>query len=437
MRVIVVGLGYVGCVSAGALAHLGHLVKGIDINKSKIDAINQGRATVVEPELDSFIRSGVDKGLISASDNLVHELASFKPDLIIICIGTPNKSDGSLDTSSIFSLAPILAHYINSVDNHVTISIRSTINPCTTRLLESSIVSSLNDDSNFGVVANPEFLREGVALKDFFNPPYTVVGCESLKSLKCMQLLYHDLDAPFIHTSIEIAESIKFINNSWHALKVAFGNEIGRIASVLDVNSVELMDLFCQDKHLNISSKYLTPGMTYGGSCLPKDLKALNSIAITHALETPLLASVALSNTVHLSFIKDKIEELTCHNKKIAIYGLAFKSNTDDLRYSPSVEIVEYFLGKGHDICIYDENVIVSNLLGANAQHLISRIPHIQGLLQENITSFINHSDLIVLINRCDYNTIAQLKSSALEKTILDFADNKDLYHMNGYLSGI
>jgi GDP-mannose 6-dehydrogenase len=432
MNVSVFGLGYVGCVSVGCLSSAGHNIIGVDINSDKLEAINNGKATVIERGLDELISNGVVKGSIKASNDLAYAVKNS--DIAIICVGTPNDKFGFLDMAHVESVVENIARELSG-KKFFTIAIRSTVMPGTNERLSTLVerISGKEKNVDFGIVSNPEFLREGSALKDFFSPPYTVLGSNCELSIHQMKSLYGFLNAPVEIVDIKIAELIKFVNNSFHALKVAFGNEIGRLSSSLELDDNKLIELFLKDTDLNISTKYFNPGFSYGGSCLPKDLKALNSISQSEVIDLPILSNVELSNTAHTNHIINKI--LSFNISDIGIYGLAFKSNTDDLRFSKSIDVCEFLMGKGMNIRVYDDAVNLSKLVGSNKEFLNAKLPHINNLLVDSMDNLIDHSRLLVLVHKPIHmdteKIISFLNNSGT--VVLDSSINNDLKKYSNY----
>ena len=395
MNISIFGLGYVGCVGLGCLADHGHSVIGVDVDKTKVDLINNGKATIVEMDIDELIEK--NKGKISATINFQDVV--LNSDAAIICVGTPNNDFGHLSMEHIYKVAEQIGEALKLAGKEFySVAIRSTVMPGTNEKVTSIIeeVSGLKRDINFGVVSNPEFLREGSAVNDFFNPPYTVVASGSDKAIEVMKKLYAKVNGEFLVSDIGSAELIKFVNNSFHALKVAFGNEVGRICKTLGVDSHILMNLFVKDTILNISPYYFKPGFAYGGSCLPKDLKALNTIVHDNYLTTPILSSVADSNNHHIDFAYQLIQKQ--NGNRIGFYGLTFKEGTDDLRFSGALQLVERFLGKGYKVSVFDKNINLSRLMGKNKEFLLNKLPHIDEILFENIDEFLNQIDSLVIV---------------------------------------
>jgi GDP-mannose 6-dehydrogenase len=398
MRVAVFGLGYVGSVSAAVLASEGHDVVGVDINEAKVAAINGGTSPVVEPGLDALLAHAVAAGHLRATrDGLAAVRAS---DLSLICVGTPSQRNGGLDLQHIKTVCGQIGEALRQVDDYHVVVVRSTVLPGTTHevvipRLEASSGKRYGHD--FGVVVHPEFLREGSALKDYRSPPLSLVGHNHAADARGAFALLQKIDAPAVSTSIRVAEMAKYASNSWHALKVCFANEIGTLCKRLGVDSHQVMDVFCRDTTLNISPSYLKPAGPFGGSCLPKDVRALQHRAKELDVDLPLLASILPSNTLHIERALDQILEVG--KKRVALLGFSFKAGTDDLRESPLVILAESLLGKGFDISIYDRNVSTARLIGANKQYIDQQIRHLSSLLCPSIDAAIGHADVIVVGN--------------------------------------
>jgi len=398
MNISIFGLGYVGCVGLGCLAEQGHYLIGVDVDKIKVDLINSGKATIVEKGIDELIQKNFNSNKIIATN--CSSDAVKNSEAAIICVGTPNNEYGHLDMTHIYAVAEEIGKALKNKDQFYTVAIRSTVMPGTNKKLGEILEqhSGKINGKDFAVVSNPEFLREGSAVTDFFNPPYTVLASESDKGLEVMKKVYGSIAGEIIITDIGSAELIKFVNNSFHGLKVVFANEVGRICKALGVDSRNLMELFVKDKILNISPYYFKPGFAYGGSCLPKDLRALNSIGHDKYVKLPVLSSIESSNQSHIEYTLNLI--MSKNKKKIGFYGISFKAGTDDLRFSPALELAERLLGKGYDIKIYDKNVHLSRLMGKNKEYIFSRLPHINKLLVENINEFLDSLEVLVIVNK-------------------------------------
>ncbi len=401
MRIAVFGLGYVGAVSMAALADRGHQVFGVDPNTDKVATVNDGRSPVVENGLGELIRSGVAGGRIGA----VADPAALPDDLdlSIICVGTPSRENGSLDLRQVEAVSEQIGSVVLSEHNRHTVVVRSTMVPGSTAgtvipALERS--SGLIAGRDFGVCTNPEFLREGSSIRDYFSPPFTVVGTDDDETASALRELYAGIDADFIVVPSPVAEMLKYASNSFHALKVTFANEIGAVCDEHGVDGRELMDLFARDTKLNISAAYLQPGFAYGGSCLPKDLRALVHHARSLDLEAPVLEAIDRSNRLHIERALRRIIRLG--RPRVGVLGLSFKAGTDDLRESPSVELTERLIGKGLEVSVYDHNVSLARLHGSNRAFISQEIPHIASLLKPNLWEVIDQSDVLVLANSAD-----------------------------------
>lgn len=399
MKIAIFGLGYVGCVSMGCLAKNGHEVIGVDINQTKINLINQGKPTIIENEMDVLIENGWKAGKLCATNDFKTALANA--DVSIICVGTPASLKKHLDLTHIYNVAVNIGRGLPTNRFHV-VAIRSTVLPGTNKRIGEIISkeSGRKRSDDFEVVSNPEFLREGTAILDYYNPPFTAIGTDSRKAFEIMKAVYKDISGDIKQVSIKASEIIKLINNSYHALKVTFANEIGKICKFEGIDSHEVMRLFCLDTKLNLSSYYFKPGFAYGGSCLPKDLKALSLIAHDHYLKVPVIDAIDRSNELHKELLVAMI--LDKGLKNIGLLGLSFKPGTDDLRNSPLVDVAEILLGKGYNLRIYDKNVHISNLTGTNKEYIDSKIPHLSDLITNDLDSVISQSDLLVISQKED-----------------------------------
>jgi GDP-mannose 6-dehydrogenase len=398
MKVSVFGLGYVGCVSAAAFADDGHDVVGVDVIRDKVDAVNSGHSPIVEPGLDELLQRGVAEGRLRATTST--EDAVRATDLSLICVGTPSRKNGSLDLTYLIRVCEEIGRVLRDKDGYHVVVVRSTVLPGTTH---THVIPTLETASGkkygegFGVSVNPEFLREGTAIKDFRQPPLTLVGHNHASDAAPTKALYQNIDAPLFAASIRVAEMIKYTSNAWHAVKVVFANEIGNLCKRIGVDSHEVMDIFCQDDKLNLSPYYLKPGFAFGGSCLPKDVRALQYRAKEVDLEMPLLTSVLGSNRLQVQHAIERIVDTG--KKNIGLLGFSFKAGTDDLRESPMVILAEALLGKGYRLCIYDRNVSLARLVGANKQYINEQIPHLSRHLCESIDQVIETSEVIVVGN--------------------------------------
>ncbi len=357
----VIGLGYVGAVSAACFSKLGHRVVGVDLDTRKTDAINAGKGPLLEHDLDDYISEGVQEGRINAVNSSLG--AVMATDMTLVCVGTPSEADGSVNLKALLGAARDIGMAIKAKKQWHLVVIRSTIPAGTTRkmvLPELERASGKKAGRDFGLCFHPEFLREGVAIADFFAPPKTVVGAYDKRSGEALCALYNSIEAPLIVTTMEAAEMVKYVDNTWHAVKVAFGNEVGRVAQVLGIDSHEVMNIFCQDKKLNISSYYLKPGFAFGGSCLPKDLRGMTGLARKNGIELPMIGSVLASNDWHLDHSFNLVKATGA--KVIGMLGVTFKSGTDDLRESPQLELLGRLVAAGHTVKVYDPNVTAAGI---------------------------------------------------------------------------
>lgn len=398
MKISVFGLGYVGCVSLGCLAQNGHSVIGVDVSEVKVKQVNSGIATIVENDIDKIIEEQCAAGRISATTNFKE--AILNTELSIIAVGTPSTSKGHLNLDYIFKVADNFGEVLSSKEDFHVIAIRSTVLPGTCEKFAAIIEEKSGKKNNidFAVVDNPEFLREGTAVKDYYNPPLTLIGSHSPKASGIISSLYEQLPGEIIITDVKVAELMKYVNNTYHALKISFANEIGNICSAMEIDSYKVMDIFCKDRQLNISPYYFKPGFAYGGSCLPKDLKGLQTLVHDLHIKTPVIDSIDKTNDVQIQRAVSMLSKY--FGKKIALLGLSFKAGTDDLRNSPSVELAETLLGKGFDVCIYDKNIQLARLTGKNKEFIEGRIPHLSKLLVDDLDNILATSDVIVLCNK-------------------------------------
>jgi len=399
LKISVFGLGYVGTVSAGCLANDGHEVVGVDPVLTKVDMINAGRSPIVEAGLGAIVASAVNERLLRATND--QNQAIRDTDLSFVCVGTPSQLNGNLDSTSVKRVCELIGDALKEKRTRHTIVIRSTILPGTMRTVVIPVLEQHSEKRagvDFGVCNNPEFLREGSAVADFKSPPKTVIGELEQESGNILASLYQTLDAPLIRTDLETAETIKYVDNCWHALKIGFANEIGNLCDAFGVDPDAVMNIFCQDKKLNISSAYLKPGFAFGGSCLPKDLRALSYQAKMHDLQLPILNSVLPSNEMQIARGIRLVME--SDNSRIGILGFSFKAGTDDLRESPVIEVIERLIGKGYDLRIYDRNVNLAALVGANRDFILNRIPHISRLMVPTMDEVLAHAQTVVIGNR-------------------------------------
>lgn len=439
MNISIFGLGYVGCVSAGCLSKNGFNVIGVDVVEHKVNLLNQGKPTIIEKDIDTIIKESFDNGKLKATTNT--EDAILNSDISIICVGTPIGDNGNLDLIYIYKVCEQIGKALKEKKSFHVVAIRSTVPPETSKKAAKIIEENSNKKQNidFAMVSNPEFLREGTAVSDYYNPPYTILGSESKKALDIMESIYTNINAPVIKTDIKVAEIIKYVNNTYHALKIAFANEIGNICKGLDIDSHDVMDIFCKDTQLNISPYYFKPGFAYGGSCLPKDLNALANMSKNMNIETPVINNIKRSNEIQKDTALEQI--IKFGKKKIGVLGLSFKAGTDDLRESPTVDLIERLIGKGYEVKIYDKNVQLSRLIGSNKSYIESKLPHLSSLLAD-INTVIDESEIIVVANKeNDYKTIFECETKEncklKEKIAYDLVRITKEMNFEGEYSGI
>lgn len=434
MNISIFGLGYVGCVSLGCLAKNGHKVIGVDVSQSKVDQINSGIATIVEKDIDDIIKEQRNLGTIEATTD--SKEAVMKSELSIICVGTPSTEKGHLNLEYIFGVAQNIGLTLKGKNQYHVIAIRSTIMPGTcekiSRIIEE--VSGKKHGIDFDVVDNPEFLREGSAVNDYFNPPLTLIGGESEKAIELVSSLYVNLPGKIVAVNTRLAEIMKYVNNTFHALKISFANEIGNICSELDIDSQQVMEILCMDKQLNISPYYMKPGFAYGGSCLPKDLGGLQTLAHDLYLSVPIIESINKTNDIQIQRAIKKMSKY--FGKKIILLGLSFKAGTDDLRNSPYVDLVESLLGKGFDLMLYDDNIKLAKLTGKNKEYIDKKIPHLTELLSDKtLKETIDSGDVIIVCNR-EKQFLAELENTN-GKIIFDMVGVSNTVRENNKYIGI
>ncbi len=417
-RIAVIGLGYVGIVSAACLAEEGHTIIGVDISSIKVEMINDGKSPIIEEKLDVMLAHHVDEKRLYATTDIHTAIA--KSDISLVCVGTPSRKNGSLNLDYVINVCQEIGESLSKIEHFHVVVMRSTMLPGTMAetvisLLEKSSGKSIGKD--FGLCNNPEFLREGTAVYDFYHPPKTVIGEIDEGSGDMLAALYAQLDAPLLRVDIATAEMVKYTDNVWHALKVGFANEIGNICKAIQVDSHKVMDVFCQDTKLNLSPYYLKPGFAFGGSCLPKDVRALTYKARSLDLDLPILNALLPSNMLQIDIAKQMIE--STGKRKIGLLGLSFKAGTDDLRESPQVALVEWMLGKGYDLSIFDSNVNLAALIGANKDYIEHHIPHIHRLMMDDADAMIQRSEVIIVGNK-DPHFRFLLSGLNAEKTVVD-----------------
>jgi GDP-mannose 6-dehydrogenase len=435
MKISIFGMGYVGIVSAACQAGDGNTVVGVDPNQAKVELINEGKSPIVEKDLGGLLTSAVNEGRLRATSDVGDAINSTE--VSFICVGTPSRTNGSLDLKYVRRVCEDIGKAIKEKDEFHVVVARSTMLPGT---MGEIVIPTLEEYSGkkagegFGVCCNPEFLREGTAVYDYRNPPKTVIGELDSRSGDLLVQLYQELSAPLIRTALSTAEMVKYTDNVWHAVKVGFANEIGNICKELGIDSHAVMDIFCQDTKLNLSPYYMKPGFAFGGSCLPKDVRALNYKARSLDLETPIISNILENNRIQIERGLEMI--LAKGNKKVSVLGFSFKAGTDDLRESPLVEVIERLIGKGYDLRIYDQNVNLAKLTGANRDYILNAIPHISNLMVDSLDEAIQHAGTIVVGNGSEEFTDILAKTDA-GQVVVDFVRIVDQSSVNERYDGI
>jgi GDP-mannose 6-dehydrogenase len=409
------GLGYVGSVSAACLAHMGHRVIGVDVNPAKVQMLESGRSPIIETRMAELVSEGNKTGRLLFTTNA--GTAVLNSDISFLCVGTPSLRSGKLDLSHVEHVAREVGAALKEKESHHLVVLRSTTLPGTT---ESLVIPVLEASSgrkhgiDFTVCYNPEFMREGSAVADFFHPPYTVLGAQHSTHLAPLREIYAAIQATTFETDIPAAEMVKYTSNLFHALKVGFANEIGTLCKHLNVDTQTIAQIFTSDTKLNISPAYLAPGFAFGGSCLPKDLRAMNHRAKELELTLPLLGSIIPSNAEHLTRAVDAV--LRTKKKKIAMLGLSFKTGTDDLRESPQVQLIKWLLGEGLQVQVWDNDVSLGRIAGSNRQYIEEVIPHIGSLLSTELDQVVRSGEVVILGTRAvdAHQLSAQLRADQI-----------------------
>lgn len=434
-KISIFGLGYVGSVMAACLADNQHHVIGVDVNPLKVEMIQEGVSPIVEPGLDALLKQNVVSGRLRATTDV--RAAVRESEISFVCVGTPSNPNGSLDLSYVKRVCEQIGGVLADESAYHTIVLRSTTLPGTTEqvvipLLERSSGKRVGFD--FAVAFNPEFLREGTSLRDFAEPPFTLIGAEDNDTAERIGELYRDLPAPILVAPIPVAEMVKYVNNAFHALKVTFANEVGNLCKQQGIDSHQVMNIVCQDRKLNLSPYYLSPGFAFGGSCLPKDLRAMLYHSRSLEVDTPLLDSILLSNRQQIDVAYQMIKRTG--SKYVGVLGLSFKAGTDDLRESPMVELVEHLIGKGYHVRIYDRNVSIAHLNGANRAFIEKEIPHLAVLMTDALDEILDQSRVIVVGNRApEFRTVyARLRD---DQVLIDLVRIADHIPSNGHYQGI
>lgn len=440
MNISIFGLGYVGCVGAACLAKLGHKVVGVDVNENKVRLINEGKPTIIEEGIADLCKEAHDKGLMSATT--VAAEAIMQTEASFIVVGTPSSPEGHLNLTYVYNVAGRIGRALkdkfagDKKPEHMhLIAIRSTVLPGTNKKVGEIIEqeSGLKRGKDFTIVSNPEFLREGTSVHDYFNPPLTLVGTDCKYAEEVFHEMYKDINGEFVCTEINVAEMMKYVNNTYHALKIVFANEVGNICKAVNVDSHKVMEIFCKDKQLNISPYYFKPGFAYGGSCLPKDMKALKTLAHDKYVPVPVIEAISQSNEDQ----KQRAVQLIMNQgqRKIGVLGLSFKAGTDDLRFSPIVDVVETLLGKGYEIRIYDRNVKISEITGTNKDFIMAKIPHLQHFVTDDLDEVCKNSEVLVVTNK--EKEFGDILTKYPDKIIVDLVRQWNEVNYEGKYEGI
>ena len=428
MKISIFGLGYVGTVCAGCFVSEGHTVVGVDVNVSKVELMNDGLVSIVEPKISELFATGHRQQRLSATTSAAEAIQST--DVSLVCVGTPSQANGNLDLAHMKRVCEEIGEGLRKKTSGHLVVFRSTMLPGTSEDVLTPILEKYSGKKagvGFDVCYNPEFLREGSAVYDFYNPPKIVVGEREKGAGEVLCELYSGIDAAMIRTSIRVAEMVKYCDNAFHALKVSFANEIGNLCKKMMVDSHDVMAIFCEDRKLNLSPAYLKPGFAFGGSCLPKDLRALAYQAKRFDLESPVLNSILTSNAAQVNLAIQMIMSLG--KKRLCFLGMSFKPGTDDLRESPLVQVIETLIGKGFQVKIYDKSVSSSALIGANKRFIEEHIPHLSSLLVENAEDAVDQAQVVV-VGYASADFVPALMSMRADQLIIDLAriDGRDRF---------
>jgi len=420
VSISIFGLGYVGSVSAACFANLGHNVIGVDVSSTKVEALASGRSPIVEARVSELLEDGHKTGRIRATTEA--SVAVRESDVSFVCVGTPSQRSGKLDLGYVERVVRDIGAALKQKKSHHVVVLRSTVLPGTT---ESLVIPALEDSSglragkDFTVCYNPEFMREGCAVADFHQPPYTILGAQNPEHLAPLRELYKSVPGPVFETSIPVAEMVKYVSNAFHAVKVTFANEVGTLCQQLGVDTNTVTKIYTSDTKLNISPAYLSPGFAFGGSCLPKDLRALSYKAKELDLGLPMLESALRSNAVHVDRAIEAV--LRTNQRKIAFLGLSFKSGTDDLRESPQVQMIKRLLGEGCHVKIWDQDVSLGRLAGSNRQYIEEVIPHIGSLLSSEFEDVVNSGEVVIIATKIDKERL--VRSLKPTQTVIDLVN--------------
>lgn len=430
MKISVFGLGYVGVVTAACFCKDGHDVVGVDVADNKIDLVNSGKSPIIEKDVDALVKKAVDQGKLRATGDAGEAIDAT--DMALICVGTPSRPSGALDLSSVRKVIRQIGEALPARTRPITIVVRSTMVPGSMRqvVVPELEVSSGNKAGNgFDILFHPEFLREGSAVSDFFDPPKIVIGEHTAGTAAPLLALYgKSYDAPRIVCTVEEAETVKYCDNLFHALKITFANEVGEFCHSVGVNSRKVMQIFCRDRKLNISSKYLMPGFAFGGSCLPKDLRAFLAAAGERNLSLPTLENIVTSNQKQIERV---LRIVLAHKfRKVGFYGISFKEGTDDMRESPYVELAERLLGKGYDLSVYDEKVQYSRLVGGNLSFVESYLPHLATFITDDI-NVLSGCPLLILNHHAETARIEEWLDAG--KHLIDLTGRDDFRGRAGF----